>query len=43
MNHHDFLDLPNLGASTGGRFSLGRLGGGKHDTSSFISNDTFST
>jgi len=45
VNHHDFLDLPNLSSSINGRFSLGRLGahGGKHDTSSFISNDTFSS
>jgi hypothetical protein len=43
VNHHDFLDLPNLAASTNGRFSLGRLGGGKYDTTSLLSNDTFSS
>jgi len=44
VNHHDFLDLPNLSSSINGRFSLGRLGAhGKHDTSSFISNDTFNS
>lgn len=43
VNHHDFLDLPNLASNANGRFSLGRLGGGKYDTTSLLSNDTFSS
>ena len=44
VNHHDFLELPNLSSSANGRFSMGRLGAfGKHDTSSFISSDTLGT
>lgn len=37
VNHHDFLDLPNITNISGiGRFSMGRIG--KHD-SSFINSE----